>query len=136
MTSLNQHFQNLRKVSSQIFLKVMWSKFHQNRPRIVEMRGCYRQTHTHTDAQTGSPWVNIFSPEMTEYKNSSHVGFKPFFSKLWQHLLIRPVLHRGELSGIPEHSSVRENGPKSSRVKLTLKFGRGSEIRTHGSRPK
>ena len=53
-----------------------------------------------------------------------------------QHLLIRPVLHRGELSGIPEHSSVRENGPKSSRVKLTLKFGRGSEIRTHGSSPK
>ena len=27
-----------------------------------------RHTHTHTDAQTGSPWVNIFSPEMTEYK--------------------------------------------------------------------
>ena len=76
MTSLNQHFQNLRKVSSQIFVKVMWSKFHQNRPRIVEMRGCDRQTDTHTsthphirpDAQTGVPQINIFSPEMTEYK--------------------------------------------------------------------
>ena len=68
MTSSNQNFQNLRKVSSQIFVKIIWSKFHQNRPRIVEMRGCYRQTHTHTDAQMGSVWVNIFSPEMTEYK--------------------------------------------------------------------
>ena len=34
------------------------------------------QTHTHTHRHThilthrrGSPWVNIFSPEMTEYKN-------------------------------------------------------------------
>ena len=57
MTSLNQNFQNLRKVSSQIFVKVMWSNFHQHRPRFVEMRGCDRhtdrQTHTHTDAQTG-----------------------------------------------------------------------------------
>ena len=76
MTSSNQNFQNLRKVSSQILFKVMWSKLHQNRPRIVEMRGrdrhTDRQTDTHTHILThrrGSPWVNIFSPEMTEYKN-------------------------------------------------------------------
>ena len=67
MTSSNQNFQNLRKVSSQIFVKIMWSKFHQNRPRIVEMRGrdrhtdthtdrqTHTHTHTHTDAQTGLP---------------------------------------------------------------------------------
>ena len=53
MTLWNQNFQNLRKASSQILVKIMWSKFHPNRPRIVEMRGCDRQTHTHTDAQTG-----------------------------------------------------------------------------------
>merc|ERR1712240_819126 len=57
----------------------MWSKFHQNRPRILEMRGQDTDTHTHkhTDTHThthilthrrGSPWVNIFSPEMTKYK--------------------------------------------------------------------
>ena len=60
MTSSNQNFENLRKVSSQFFFKVMWSKFRQNRPRIVEIRGCDRQTHTH---------ILTHSPEMTEYKN-------------------------------------------------------------------
>ena len=73
MTSSNQNFQNLRKKSSQILFKVIWSKLHQNQSRIVEMRGRDRHTDTHThiytDAQTGPPWVNIFSPEMTEYKN-------------------------------------------------------------------
>ena len=42
MPSSNQNFKNLRKVSSQIFVNVMWSKFHRNRPRILEMRGCDR----------------------------------------------------------------------------------------------
>ena len=69
MTSSNQYFQNLRKVSSQIFVKIMWSKFYQNRPRIVEMRGCDRHTHRHTSGRTdrGHPgltysvlkWLNI-----------------------------------------------------------------------------
>ena len=61
MTSSKQNFQNLRKVSSQIFVKTMWSEFQQNRSKIVEVRDDHRQTdrHTHrqtdrqTDAQTG-----------------------------------------------------------------------------------
>ena len=68
MTSLRQHFQNLRKVSSQIFVKVMWSKFHRNRSNSVQIKGCYRQTDRQTDAQTGiapgttysvMKWLNI-----------------------------------------------------------------------------
>ena len=47
MTSSDQHFQNLRKVSSQNLVKIMWSKFHQNRPNSVQIKGCDRQTHTH-----------------------------------------------------------------------------------------
>ena len=57
MTSSDQHFQNLRKVSSQNLVKIMWSKFHQNRPNSVQIKGCDRRTHIHThihtDAQTG-----------------------------------------------------------------------------------
>ena len=63
-------------MSSQIFVKVMWSNFHQHRPRFVEMRGCDRhtdrQTHTHTHWRTdrGRPgstysvlkWLNIKTP--------------------------------------------------------------------------
>ena len=33
------------------------------------------QTHTHTHRQ-GSSWENIFSPEMTEYKNRTKIGFQ------------------------------------------------------------
>ena len=72
MTSSKQNFQNLRKVSSQIFVKTMWSKFQQNRPKTGKVRDDHRHTHTHTLIQThrqGSFWDNIFSPEMTEYKN-------------------------------------------------------------------
>ena len=78
-------------MSSQIFVKVMWSQFHQNWPGIVEMRGCDRQTHTQRHTQThirthrqGLPWVNIFSPKMTEYKKQERYGAKSTFS----HLLI------------------------------------------------
>ena len=60
MTSSDQHFQNLRKVSSQFSLKIMWSKFHQNRPNSVQIKGCDRQTHIHTHRQ-GSFWTKIFS---------------------------------------------------------------------------
>ena len=62
MTSLRQHFQNLRKVSSQIFVKVMWSKFHRNRSNSVQIKGAYRQTHRRTDRDR--PGDNIFSPEI------------------------------------------------------------------------
>ena len=51
MTSSKQNFQNLRKVSSQIFVKTMWSKFQQNRFRIVEIRDDHRQSHRQTDAR-------------------------------------------------------------------------------------
>ena len=76
MTSLRQHFQNLRKLSSQIFVKIMWSKFHRNRSHSVQIKGCYRQTdrhthtHTHTDRRTDRdrPGDNIFSNKMAEYK--------------------------------------------------------------------
>ena len=74
MTSFSQHFQEMRKVSSQILAKVICVKFHQNRPNGAKMKGCDRQTDTQTDTQTDAetgliPGVNIFSNEMTEYKN-------------------------------------------------------------------
>ena len=70
MTSFSQNFQKMRKVSSQILDKVICVKFHQNRPNGAKMKGCDRQTHTKTDEQTGLiPGVNIFSNEMTKYKN-------------------------------------------------------------------
>ena len=52
MTSSNQNFENLRKVSSQIFVKTMWSKFQQNRSKIVEIRDDHRQTDRQTDTHT------------------------------------------------------------------------------------
>ena len=74
MKSLEQNFRNLRKVLSQIFAMIMWSKFHQNRPKIVAIRDpdrqTDRQTHTHTHRHThrqGSFRTRIFShTEMTE----------------------------------------------------------------------
>ena len=53
MTSLEQNFQNLRKVSSQIFAMIMWSRFHKNRPKIVAIRDPDRQTDRQSHAQTG-----------------------------------------------------------------------------------
>ena len=53
MTSSKQNFENLRKVSSQIFVKTMWSKFQQNWSKAVEIRDDHKHTDTHTDAQTG-----------------------------------------------------------------------------------
>ena len=49
-------FLNLRKASSQIFVEIMWSNFHQHRPRFVEMRGCERHTDRHTDTHTNTHW--------------------------------------------------------------------------------
>ena len=55
----------MRKGSSQILVKVICVKFHQNRPQDAATKGCDRPT----DEQTGLiPGVNIFSNEMTEYK--------------------------------------------------------------------
>ena len=45
MTSLKQNFQNLKKVSSQIFIKTMWCKFQQNRFKNTEIEGPNRHTH-------------------------------------------------------------------------------------------
>ena len=72
MTSLRQHFQNLRKVSSQIFVKIMWSKFHRNRPYSVQIKRCDRHTDRRTDRDR--PGDNIFSYEMTEYKKENQLG--------------------------------------------------------------
>ena len=54
MTSSDQHFQNLRKVSSQNLVKIMWFKFHQNRSNTcsVQIKGCDRHTYTHTYTHT------------------------------------------------------------------------------------
>ena len=71
----------MRKVSSQNLVKVICVSFHQNRPNGVAIKCCDRHTdtqthththtHTHTDTQTGLILdVNIFSYEMTEYKNN------------------------------------------------------------------
>ena len=92
-------FLNLRMVSSQIFVKVMWSNFHQHRPRFVEMRGCDRHTDRQTDTHThtlthrqGSPGVNIFSPEMTEHKNTHpnhwYHNRNPRDNQRWTHIKI------------------------------------------------
>ena len=67
MTSSKQKFQNLRKVSSQIFVKTMWFKVQQNWSKNVEIKDPYRHMHARTHRQ-GSSWDSIFSPEMTEYK--------------------------------------------------------------------
>ena len=49
-----RHRIKIFKIWEKCHIKIlfMWSKFHQNRPRIVEMRGCYRQTDRQTDRQT------------------------------------------------------------------------------------
>ena len=56
----------MRKLSSQNLVKVICVNFHQNRPNGVAIKCCDGQT----DTQAGLiPDVNIFSYEMTEYKN-------------------------------------------------------------------
>ena len=52
MTSFSQNFQKMRKVSSQILDKVIFVKFHQNRPNGAKMKGCDRHTDRQTDTQT------------------------------------------------------------------------------------
>ena len=71
MTSSKQNFEKLKKVSSQIFVKIIWVNFERIWSKIAEIINPDTQTHTHTHAQTGLiPWVKIFSPEMTEYKTT------------------------------------------------------------------
>ena len=65
---IKQKFEKMKKVSSQIFVKIICVHFHQNRTKIVEIKDPDRHTHTRTYRQ-GSSWDNIFSPEMTEYNN-------------------------------------------------------------------
>ena len=52
MTSSKQKFEKMKKVSSQIFVKIICVHFHQNRTKIVEIKDPDRQTHTHTSAHT------------------------------------------------------------------------------------
>ena len=70
MTSSKQKFEKMKKVSSQIFVKIICVHFHQNRTKTVEI---FIWTDAHTDRQTDAQTrlilrVKIFSPEMTEYK--------------------------------------------------------------------
>ena len=65
MTSSNQNFKKMRKVSSQILVKSTCEKFHQNWPNGLATKCCDRHTHVQTYL---IPGVNIFSLEMTEYK--------------------------------------------------------------------
>ena len=56
---IKQKFEKMKKVSSQIFVKIICVHFHQNRTKIVEIKDPDRQTdrythtHTHTHIQTG-----------------------------------------------------------------------------------
>merc|ERR1711989_308060 len=52
MTSSKQHIKNWKKMSSQIFDKIIWSKFHQNRPYSFQIKGCDRHTYIHTYTHT------------------------------------------------------------------------------------
>ena len=65
MTSFNQNFQKMRKVSSQILAQVLYVKFHENRHQDAASKGCDRQ---HTDRQTHRQASSSFSNKMTEYK--------------------------------------------------------------------
>ena len=58
----------MRKVSSQILVVSICVKFHQNRPNGLATNCCDTHTYIHTDIPH-IPGVNIFSNEMTEYKN-------------------------------------------------------------------
>ena len=53
---IKQKFEKMKKVSSQIFVKIICVHFHQNRTKIVENihpdRQTHTQTHTHTHAHT------------------------------------------------------------------------------------
>ena len=99
MTSSKQKFEKMKKVSSQIFVKIICVHFHQNRTKIVEIKDPDRHTHTRTYRQ-GSSWDNIFSPEMTEYKNqenlmtSQTLYFETFGLKLWSrmHILLKNTI--------------------------------------------
>ena len=67
MTSSKQKFEKLKKVSSQIFVKIIWVNFQQIWPKIVEIIHPYRHTHRQTHRQGSSPglrysvlkWLNI-----------------------------------------------------------------------------
>ena len=66
----------MRKVSSQIFVRLFGPSFNKIGPKIWKLEATTdRHTHTHTDAQTGIVLGQIFSPEMTEYKKSIEVIF-------------------------------------------------------------
>ena len=49
MTSSKQNFEKLKKVSSQIFVKIIWVNFERIWSKIAEIINPYRQTHTRTD---------------------------------------------------------------------------------------
>merc|ERR1712074_187754 len=66
-----KQIKNINRITSdkkKLFLwKIMWSKFNQNRPHCLQIKGCDRHTwaHTHRRTDMPRPGVNIFSPEMS-----------------------------------------------------------------------
>ena len=86
MTSSELNFQIMRKASSQIFDKIMWSKFHQNRLNGVQIKGCGCSPENGmwlpTGGQIGNGHIRIPSlahgiqrkkereKNMTKYRNS------------------------------------------------------------------
>ena len=50
---IKQKFEKMKKVSSQIFAKIICVHFHQNWTQNVEIKDPDRQTHTQTHTQTG-----------------------------------------------------------------------------------
>ena len=82
MTSSKQKFEKLKKVSFQIFVKIIWVHFHRNRTKIVEIFiWADRRTDAQTDAQThrqGSSsglrysvlkWLNIKTTKQNDYNS-------------------------------------------------------------------
>ena len=49
---IKQKFEKMKKVSSQIFVKIICVHFHQNRTKIVEIKDPDRHTHTQTHTHT------------------------------------------------------------------------------------
>ena len=76
MTSSNQNFQNLRKESSQFFVKTMWSKFQLNRSKTEEVRDDHRHTHTIQNPKWQHTCLNCPNGRDTTHISSYLIGYK------------------------------------------------------------
>ena len=74
---IKQKFEKMKKVSSQIFVKIICVHFHQNRTKIVETIHPDRQTHTQTHKHTHTKQVQRHVPSWPKkssamFRNISH----------------------------------------------------------------